>query len=127
MVVMTGVKRFRNTCSKKIESGEWDGTDWLSETENKNAPMQNHAISIMGGNEMSKFSAGYSYSTQEGIFGKPVTPNFTKHNARMTSENIMLKNQKFNVVTLNTSMIYSYVESSGISTGDKYNNDIQIS
>lgn len=108
-----------------IMSGEWDGTNWMEEAENKNAPMQNHAISLMGGNDVSRFSAGYSYSSQDGIFGKPVTPNYTKHNARMTSENVLLKNEKHDVITFNTAMIYSYVENSGISTGNRFSNDIQ--
>lgn len=108
-----------------IMSGEWDGTNWMEEAENKNAPMQNHAISLMGGNDVSRFSAGYSYSSQDGIYGKPVTPNYTKHNARMTSENVLLKNDKYDIITFNTSMIYSYVESSGIKVGNIYNNDIK--
>lgn len=108
-----------------IESGEWDGTNWMEEVENKNAPMQNHAISLMGGNETSRFSAGYSYSSQDGIFGKPVIPNYVKHNARMTSENVLLKNEKHDIITFNTSMIYSYAENSGISTGNRFSNDIQ--
>ena len=39
----------------------WQGTNWLDEMRNENAAMQNHAINLTGGNEMSKFSAGFSF------------------------------------------------------------------
>lgn len=42
----------------KIESGEWNGTDWLEEMLNKNAFMQNHSLGVRGGTEKSNFSLG---------------------------------------------------------------------
>lgn len=53
----------------------WQGTNWLKEMENKNALTQNHAINVAGGSEISKYSAGFSYTSQDGVIGKPVKPN----------------------------------------------------
>ena len=56
---------------QKIQNG-WEGTNWLKEMRNKNALMQNHAVNLTGGGEISKFSAGFSYTSQDGIIGKGV-------------------------------------------------------
>lgn len=42
----------------------WKGTDWFDAIREKNAMTQNHAINLTGGNEMSKFSMGFSYTTK---------------------------------------------------------------
>ena len=75
----------------KIQSGEWNGTNWLKEIRNKNAATQNHAINMLGGSETSKFSLGFSYSDQQGIYGSPVEPDNKRYTARLNSEHVILK------------------------------------
>lgn len=36
----------------KIESGIWKGTDWLDELIVEDAPMQNHALNVVGGGKI---------------------------------------------------------------------------
>ncbi|MDR1200053.1 MAG: TonB-dependent receptor [Tannerellaceae bacterium] len=45
------------------------GTDWQDETFNYNAPVQNHQVSINGGNEKAQYFLSMGYYNQEGIIG----------------------------------------------------------
>jgi len=61
----------------------WAGdTDWFEEI-TRNAMIQNHDISLSGGNDNAKFYAGLNYFNQDGI----VITNFAKrYSARLNSE-----------------------------------------
>ncbi len=108
-----------------IMDGSWQGTNWVEEMRRDNAPMQNHALSIIGGSDRSRFSLGYSYNDQKGIFGVPVDPQFKRHNARMNMDHVLYQKGKLDIIRVNASMIYSYTENNGISTGNRFSNDIQ--
>src|SRR5690606_38125949 len=108
----------------QIEAGTWNGTNWLKEIHNDDAFTQNHAFNLSGGNEQSKFSLSYSLSDQEGIFGKPVEPKFTRNNFRINSDHILLKNYDFDIIKIGENLTYSYSEKSGIGIGNLYWNDI---
>ncbi|MFR9611823.1 MAG: SusC/RagA family TonB-linked outer membrane protein, partial [Rikenellaceae bacterium] len=107
-----------------VEDGSFTGTDWFDEMTNNNAPMQSHSFTITGGNDMTRYSAGYTYFDQEGVFGTPVEPNMTRHNARMNMDNTLIK-KEWDVLSFNTNIMYSFTERTGISTGNRYSNDIQ--
>ena len=107
-----------------IMDGSWNGTNWLDEATNNNAPTQNHAFNITGGNEFSKFSLGLSYTSQEGTIGKPVEPNYERYTSRLNSEHVILKNNDFDVIKFGENMTYSYTERSGIGIGNIYWNDV---
>lgn len=109
---------------KSIMDGTWNGTNWLDEATNNNAPTQNHAFNITGGNEFSKFSLGLSYTSQEGTIGKPVEPNYERYTSRLNSEHVILKNNDFDVIKFGENMTYSYTERSGIGIGNIYWNDV---
>jgi len=113
------------TLDAKIQSGEWNGTNWLSEIRNKNATTQNHAVNILGGNDISKFSLGFSYSDQEGIYGSPVSPDYKRYTARLNSEHILLKSiSGLDVIKFGENLTYGYSEKQGIGIGNIYGNDI---
>jgi len=107
-----------------IQNGSWNGTNWLEETRNKNAFTQNHAINLTGGNDASKFALGFSYASQEGIFGKPAASEYDRYTARINSEHVLLKGEGYNIVTIGENLTYSYTERSGIGVGDIYGNDV---
>lgn len=109
---------------EQIEAGTWNGTNWLKEIHNDDALTQNHAFNLNGGNEQSKFSLSYSLSDQEGIFGKPVEPKFTRNNFRINSDHILLKNDDFDIIKIGENLTYSFSEKSGIGIGNLYWNDI---
>lgn len=108
----------------QIMNGTWDGTNWLEEIRNKNAVTQNHAIGLTGGTDISKFSMGFSYSGQDGILGKPVTPKFNRYTARINSDHVLFKVKDFNAVTIGENLTYSYNTKSGIAIGNIYWNDV---
>jgi len=109
----------------KIQSGEWNGTNWLKEIRNKNAATQNHAINMLGGSETSKFSLGFSYSDQQGIYGSPVEPGNKRYTARLNSEHVLLKSSSGrDVVKFSENLNFGYSEKQGIGIGNIYWNDI---
>ena len=109
----------------KIQSGEWTGTNWLKEIRNKNAAIQNHAINMVGGTEASKFSLGFSYSDQQGIYGTPVQPGNKRYTARLNSEHVLYKSTAgLDVVKFAENLNFGYSEKQGIGIGNIYWNDI---
>lgn len=109
----------------KIKSGEWKGTNWMDEARNKNAIVTNHSLNIIGGSDISTYSIGLSYTKQDGIIGKPVTPKYDRYNARVNSDHVLIKSGKLNVLKLGENITYSYIERSGISIGDMWSNDVR--
>ena len=108
----------------QIMNGTWQGTNWIKEIHNDNALTQNHALNLVGGNEQSKFSMGYSFATQDGIFGKPVQPNSERHTVRLNSDHVILKNDDFDIIKFGENVTYSYSTNAGIGIGNIYWNDI---
>lgn len=123
-----GLKDFASTIPglySKIQDGTWNGTDWMKEIENKNAPIQNHAINISGGSDQSVFSLGFSYASEEGTLGKPVEPKNDKYTFRMNSDHVLYENNGLDVIKVGETFNYSYRERSGVSIGGMYDNDIR--
>ncbi|WP_010662130.1 SusC/RagA family TonB-linked outer membrane protein [Marinilabilia salmonicolor] len=110
---------------QKVQSGEWNGTNWMDEAYNENAPTQNHAINISGGSEQSVFSMGFSYYSQEGVFGKPVEPNFERITARLNSDHVVYENNGRDVIKVGQTFNYSYSKKAGIAIGGMYWNDVR--
>lgn len=110
---------------ERIQNGEWNGTNWLKEIRNENAPTQNHAISVTGGNQASVFSMGLTYTSQEGIFGKPVQSDFERYSFRINSEHTIFKSASgFDILKVGENLSYTYRTTHGIGTGNMWWNDI---
>lgn len=109
----------------KIQSGEWKGTNWFDEATNKNAPIQNHALNIVGGTEQSKYSIGFSYANQEGVIGKPVQPQFERYTFRLNSEHVLWKEKEFDVIKFGENMTFTHKQKNGIGIGAWGANDIR--
>lgn len=108
----------------KIMSGEWNGTNWLEAAENKNAPVQNHALNITGGTDQAVYSLGLSYTDQEGVLGKPVYPHFQRYTFRVNTEYKLLKNRDFDVIKLGENLTFTYKQKTGIAIGNIWSSDI---
>jgi TonB-dependent starch-binding outer membrane protein SusC len=108
---------------QKIQNGTWNGVNWLKEIENKNAPLQSHAFNISGGNETSVYSAGFSYTSQEGIFGKPVQSNYDRFSFRINSEHSIIR-RSFDILKIGENVSFTYTKNHGIGTGNMWWNDI---
>jgi TonB-linked SusC/RagA family outer membrane protein len=105
-------------------NGSWKGTNWLDEIRNKNAPIQNHSFNLIGGSEISRFSLGVSYTSQEGILGKPVQSNYDRLTVRLNSDHILWKSGHLDIIKIGENLNYTYGTKQGIGIGNQYGNDI---
>jgi len=112
------------TLYNSIMDGSWKGTNWMNEAYNEAAPTQNHSFNLSGGNEQSKFSMGFSYTTQEGIMGKPVQSQYDRYTARINSDHVLLKGKNFDVIKIGETLNYNTNTKSGIAIGNIYGNSI---
>lgn len=103
----------------------WTGTDWLEEIRVKNAPTTNHALNLAGGNEFSKFSAGFSYTKQDGILGKPVAPSYDRYTGRLNSSHVVYNNGDRDVVSFGENLTFYYSTHSGIAELMAEYNDVR--
>ncbi len=110
---------------QQIMSGQWNGTDWMEEIRNENAPIQNHAINLSGGSDQSLFSLGFSYTSQEGILGKPVEPHNDRYTVRLNSDHVIYRKNGLEVIKVGETFNYSFRQRSGIAIGGMYWNDIR--
>ena len=109
---------------QSIKDGSFTGTNWLDAIRNANAPYSNHAVNIVGGTEMTKFSFGISNTNQEGIFGYPVQSKYNRTTVRINSDHVLLRKNGLDIITFGENMTYTYSTKGGIAEGDFYYNDI---
>lgn len=109
----------------KMKAGTWDGTNWLKEMVNKNAPTYNQAVSINGGNDIARFSFGFSNSGTEGTLGHPQPTYYKRTTVRMNSEITLLRNRLGkDILKFGENATFSIYDSRGVSTGNIYDNTI---
>lgn len=108
-----------------INNGTWEGTNWLEEGTNKNAPITSHAVNLTGGSEQSRFAMGFSYLIQEGTIGYPATPHYDRYTARINSDHSLLKKNGRDIIKLGENLIFSNYSKSGVSIGAMYSNNVR--
>jgi TonB-linked SusC/RagA family outer membrane protein len=90
-------------------------TDWQDALFVKDAPMQNHQISVNGGGERSTFASSFSFFSQEGIIGGSKS-QFDRITARLNS------NHKVNsVFSFGNNLAYTHLVKRGIGTNQSFN------
>lgn len=109
---------------QSVMDGTWKGTDWVDESYKKGALTQNHALNVIGGSEVSKFSLGFAYTNQDGIFGGESQSQYERYTARLNSEHVVLNNGKFDVVKFGENMTFNHVGKGGVATGNMYWNSM---
>lgn len=110
---------------QSIIKGSWNGTNWFEEIINPNAPVHNHSLSASGGNNISRFTMGGSYSKQEGVLGNPVPLKNERYTVRVNTSHIAFRKGSLEVLKIGENFSFSYRESQGIGIGDQYSNDIR--
>lgn len=113
-----------------VENGSFTGTNWLDEMTNSNAPMQSHAVNIVSGTDISTFSSGFSYTSQNPIIGlksSDVESVYKRYTARMNSDHNVIKNKDFTVLQFGQTLTMAYVNRTGLGmgTGSIYWNDVR--
>jgi TonB-linked SusC/RagA family outer membrane protein len=91
------------------------GTDWQGAIFNKDARIQNHELSISGGNDKSTYYTSFGYFNQEGIIS-PSISNYKRYTIRLnTSHKIK------SWLTFGNNLAYSYIKSQGgVSTNTEF-------
>lgn len=111
---------------EQIENGTWKGTNWLDEARNKNAPIQNYSLNVSGGSDLSVYSLGLSYASQEGIIAGNNPPKHDRYTARINSDHIIYKRGSLDIVKLGETLTYAYSKRNGMAAiGDMWSNDIR--
>jgi len=105
-----------------ISQGSWEGTNWLKEIENKDAPIQNHALNFTGGNSQSTYAIGLSLTTQDATMGVPdAIPNMNRYNFRVNTDHVVLKSGDLNLLKIGETINYKYTQMKGsFATGGIY-------
>jgi TonB-linked SusC/RagA family outer membrane protein len=98
-----------------------EGTNWMDYLFRENAPVQNHVLSLSGGNERSLYSASLSYFNQEGIIGSENKSQYERLSFRLNSEHKLYKDR----VTFGENLIYSHSKVRGVGVGDAYDNTVR--
>lgn len=96
------------------EISEYD-TDWQNELFSKNVPIQNHEISISGGNDKSLYQSSLSYFSQDGIIGGNKS-NFERYTGRVYAESKVKDWLKFGI-----NLNYSHIKKRGITSNVEFN------
>ncbi|SFD55202.1 TonB-linked outer membrane protein, SusC/RagA family [Chitinophaga sp. CF118] len=94
------------------------GTDWQEEMYNKRAPIQNHTLSMSGGNDISIYSASIAYTKQEGILGFKNQSMYDRISFRMNSEHKMYKD----IITFGENLTFAQSNKRGVAVGNIYSN-----
>ncbi len=84
-----------------------NGTDWQNTIFENNAPIQNHELSISGGNDKSTFYTSFGYFGQDGVV-TPEISNYNRYNVRLNSDHKVKKWLRFG-----QNLGYSYIKSQG--------------
>ena len=91
-----------------------EGTDWQDAVFNKNAPIQNHEISLSAGSAKSTYYASFSYFNQDGIVSEEDS-KYQRFTARFNSDHKITDR-----ISVGNTIAYSYVKSVGVSTNSEF-------
>jgi TonB-linked SusC/RagA family outer membrane protein len=92
-----------------------EGTDWQDEIFNKSASIQNHEVSVSGGNSRSTYYSSFGYFNQEGIVTSSIS-NYKRISLRINSQH-----RVNNYVRVGQNFGYSHIKSQGsLNTNSEY-------
>ena len=94
-----------------------NNTDWQEELFTDNAPIQNHEISVTGGNDKTTFASSLSYFSQEGIIGGDKS-KFERYTARLNSRTKVNK-----IFTWGNTISYANVKTRGVTSNGSFNGE----
>lgn len=108
----------------RLQNG-WEGTDWVDEITQSNAPIQSHALNITGAKEDVTYAFGLSYFDQAGMIGGDIVDaGYKRLTTRMNTEMVLFKNNNHDVVTIGENFTYTNTENRSVANGNIYWNDL---
>ena len=103
----------------------WEGTNWIDEMTNNDAPVQSHSLNITGGSEDITYSMGASYFDQKSMIGGDITDaGFKRFTARLNTQMVLKKNAEHAIITVGENFTYTNTENRQVRTGNIYWNDL---
>lgn len=100
------------------------GTDWQDQVFNYDAPIQQHQVSINGGNDKNQYFLSLGYFDQEGIVGgNHGKSNYKRWSLRSNSTHTIFEDtsRKFlNKLKVGVNIGYSRITSTGVETNTEY-------
>ena len=113
-----------------VDNGTFKGTNWLKEMTLENAPQMGHAVNVTSGGDVSTFSFGFSYTSQEPVIGleaPEVKSLYERYTLRLNSEHHIIRNGNRNILTFGETLTAGHTSSSGLGmgTGNIYWNDVR--
>jgi len=109
----------------QIKAGTWNGTNWLEESTNHNAPITSQSVNITGGSNISRFALGFSYFGQEGTLGYPAKPEYDRYTVRMNSDYSLWKKNGRDIIKFGENVTFTMTNKSGVAIGNNYYNSIR--
>ncbi|PIB34315.1 SusC/RagA family TonB-linked outer membrane protein [Reichenbachiella sp. 5M10] len=108
----------------RLQAG-WEGTDWVDEITQKDAPIQNHSINITGAGESMIYSVGFSYFDQEGLIGGDLTDaGYKRLTGRLNTEFRLFEVNDRVILKIGENLTYSNTQNRSVATGNIYWNDL---
>lgn len=108
----------------KLQSG-WQGTDWVDEITQEDAPVASHALNLTGATEDVTYSAGFSYLDQAGMIGGDIMDAGLKRiTARLNTEIKFFEMNGRKMLRVGENFTYTNTENRSTGTGNIYWNDL---
>ena len=107
-----------------MQQGKWNGTDWLAESVNKNAPTRNMVVGINGGNDIVRYSLSFSKSYIEGTLGYPKISFFDRTTIRANSDFSLIRKGDRDILKFGENATITISDNNGVSTGNLYNSTV---
>ncbi len=113
-----------------VDNGTFKGTNWLKEMTLENAPQMGHAVNVTSGGDISTFSFGFSYTSQEPVIGleePEIKQMYERYTLRLNSEHNIIRNGDRNILTFGETLTAGHTSSTGLGmgTGNLYWNDVR--
>lgn len=102
-----------------------EGTDWIEEIFNFNAPVMKHDINISGGNDRLTYSTSVGYLEREGtVGGNYGRSNYDRLTARQTINatlfDVSARRNWLNKMTIGTAVSYAHMNATGIDANSEF-------
>jgi len=103
--------------SKELQA---HGTKWLDQMLFSGVPIQNYNLAANGGNDLSTYSLGLSYTQQGGMIGGSDLSNYKRYNFRSNSERKLYEG----ALKIGEHLTFSFIDQKGVADGGLYSGNI---
>ena len=102
-----------------MRKGLWNGTDWFTESINKNAPNNNMVLGLTGGNDFVRYSLSFTKSYNEGTLGAPKPVYYDRTTVRANTDFSLLRRNNRDIIKLGENVTVSITDSRDMSTSGR--------